>query len=184
MKANAIFPRGLGLVCLFGMAQAVAADPPAAAAGMSKTECAVWARERSFARAVADHDAAAFAEHLHAGAVFIGGPQPLRGARAVTEGWAGIVRGDRVRLSWAPEQVVIGGDADTALSMGPFWIEDAAAKAEPRFRTGRFISTWKRGADGKWLVLFDGGGGSKPEPATTAEVDAMRAALPQSCGAG
>ncbi|WP_242108458.1 YybH family protein [Luteimonas aquatica] len=160
--------------------QASGPAPPA----MSAAECEVWARERSFARSVADHDAAAFAGHLHPGAVFIGGPQPLRGARAVAEGWAPLIRGEGMRLRWYPEQVVIGGDPDTALSMGPYWLEDARPGADPRYRLGRFISTWKRDGHGTWHVLFDGGGGNAARPATDAEVAALKAALPADCPRG
>lgn len=170
---------------LIGMAwvpEAPAAEPaPPPVIAMSAAECEVWTRERSFAQSVADHDAAAFAEHLHPGAVFIGGPQPLRGAKAVAEGWAPLVAGEKVRLRWHPEQVVIGGDPDVALSMGPYWLEDPRPGADPRYRSGRFISTWKRDADGTWHVLFDGGGGSEAKPASEAEIAALQAALPATC---
>ena len=51
------------LALLAGSLQAAPAETP------HQAECAVWQRELSFARSVADHDAAAFAEHLHPQAV-------------------------------------------------------------------------------------------------------------------
>lgn len=171
--------RNAVLIALLSLPAAVPGAPPAPA--MSAAECEVFARERSFAAALARHDAAAFAEHLHPGAVFIGGPQPARGRETIVEQWGPLVEGRGVRLRWGPDLVVIGGDPDTALSMGPYWMEDPTPGATPRFRTGRFISTWRRDADGGWHVLFDGGGGSQPVAASTEEVERLVAALPVAC---
>ncbi|MBS0381229.1 MAG: nuclear transport factor 2 family protein [Proteobacteria bacterium] len=166
---------GLMVVALGGSA-APAPSP------MTAAECAVWQRELGFAQSVANHHARAFAAYLHPGAVFIDDGGTARGAPAVVAKWAPLVRGDGVRLRWHPERVVIGGDPDTALSMGPYWFDDPQQKTtEPRFRVGRFISTWKRDRHGVWHVLFDGGGGSQPQPATTEQVLALQAKLPQTC---
>jgi ketosteroid isomerase-like protein len=162
-------------------ASARAQPAPASSAGLTAAECDVWSRERSFAQSVADHDAAAFAEHLHPGAVFLGGPEPVRGRDAVVAAWAPLVKGDRIRLRWHPEQVVIGGDADIALSTGPYWLEDPSPDANPRFRIGRFISTWRRDAAGTWHVLYDGGGNNRTEPASAEDVAKLVASLPQAC---
>ena len=176
-----IAPLLASLLLASAMAPATAQSGPAPAARMSPAECEVWTRERSFAQTVADHDAAAFAEHLHPGAIFIGGPEPARGKDAVIAGWAPLVKGDGVRLRWSPDQVVIGGDPDIALSMGPFWLEDPTPGANPRFRSGRFISTWRRDAQGTWHVLYDGGGGSRPEPASADDIARLVASLPATC---
>lgn len=154
-----------------------AANPPAP---MTAVECVVWQRGLGFAQAVANHDAKTFASFLHPGAAFVDDGGVARGAPAVIAKWAPLVRGDGVRLHWHPERVVIGGDRDTALSMGPYWLDDPKQTAEPRFRVGRFISTWKRDRHGVWHVLFDGGAG-RPEPATTEQVLALQAKLPKAC---
>src|SRR5689334_15818368 len=72
--------------------------PPAAAVApapaMSESECQVWNREISFAASVEKHDAQAFAEHLHPGAVFLGGTnKPRRGSEAIAAAWTDIVAG-------------------------------------------------------------------------------------------
>src|SRR5580658_9095827 len=57
-------------------------SPPAATPKprFSAVECEVWNRERSFAASVEHHDAAAFAEHVHAKAAFDAtSPEPTRG---------------------------------------------------------------------------------------------------------
>ncbi len=168
-------------------AMALADDKPAASATMSATasmstdECAVWERERSFAHSVERHDAKAFAEHVHPQAAFIGGAEATRGRDAVVREWTPIIEGKQVVLRWHPESVVIAGDPNIALSRGPYWIEDHDPKAAQPFRVGQFISTWVRGKDGRWQVLFDGGGGSVAKPASAEEVAALKARLPEHC---
>ncbi len=168
---------------------AVLADAPAAPASavpavarMSADECTVWNREVSFAASVANHDAAAFAEHLHPGAVFLGGNnKPRRGSAMIAGAWAGIVKGDDGVLHWHPDTVVIGGDPNVALSRGPWWTADNSPDAKAPFVTGSYISTWVRDKKGVWQVLFDGGGGGEPKPASAEDIAKLEASLPASC---
>lgn len=142
-----------------------------------QAECAVWQRELSFARSVADHDAAAFAEHLHPQAVFGVSGKPTRGREAIIREWAGLIDGSALILRWYPAVVTLGGDGRTAYSSGPALYEDPKTGAA---RLGRFGSVWQRGDDGVWRVLFDDG--ITPQPADDAAVqrfhDGYRAACP------
>jgi ketosteroid isomerase-like protein len=123
----------------------------------SDAECAVWARERSFAASVERHDAEAFAEHLHAGAVFNAGDfDATRGREAVARSWSRIVEGRDVVLRWWPGVVQIGGAPDVALSRGPYLLELPALEPAHRWRVGEFQSVWLRDRDtGTWRVLYD-----------------------------
>jgi len=162
---------------VIGTAAAAEPIPP-----MTADECLVWARERGFAQSVEQHDAGAFAAHLHEGAVFIGGGgRVTRGRAAVTDAWSAIIAGTNGVLYWHPQQVLIGGDPDVALSRGPWWLRNPDPQAGQPWLLGQFISTWLRGADGQWYVLFDGGGGNEPRPASDEEIIALRAALPAGC---
>jgi ketosteroid isomerase-like protein len=167
-------------------APAFAADPPPPppappAPKMSAAECEVWNRERSFARSVDEHDTAAFKAHVHPGAVFFGGPNGRHvGRDGVAEGWKEIIAGGAQSLHWYPRQATIGGDPGVAHSIGPFWIEDTTPDAKERYLTGQFISIWTK-VDGEWMVLFDGGGGGRPQPATKEQVDALKASLAPEC---
>jgi ketosteroid isomerase-like protein len=174
-------PRSLLLLPLLCAAHVAGAAEPAPPAGADNARCIVWARETSFAQAVIDHDAAAFAGHLHPDAVFIGGDgTPTHGATAIASDWAGIIAGKGVVLYWYPDAVDVAADGRLALSRGPYWMEipaDADQAAAPtRYRAGRFVSTWLRGDDGQWQVVFDGGGGNVAVAASEAEVAALAAA--------
>ena len=155
-------------------AQAQSAAPVEPAPSLSAAECAVWARETSFAQSVATHDTTAFAEHLHPQAVFgAKQPRPTRGRDAIAESWAGLIAGTKVILHWYPAMVAIGGESDIAYSSGPALYEAVDPKASPRYRIGAFQSVWHKGADGTWRVLFDDG--IAPQPATDADVAAFHA---------
>ena len=157
--------------------------PPNSGPVLSARECEVWARELSFAQSVADHDAAAFASHLQAGAAFgASRPAPTRGREAIAQRWAGIVEGKAVRLQWYPTRVTIGGAKDVAWSSGPSLFEDLAPDAKQRFSIGMFHSVWHRDADGVWRVLFDDG--IEGRPATSAEAMAFRDARRTTCPRG
>ena len=142
--------------------------------------CEVWARELAFAQSVADHDAAAFAAHLHPAAVFgVTRAQPLRGEREILAGWQGIVDGSAVKLWWYPDRVNAGGDGEIVASSGPALYQDPATGA---YRIGRFSSVWQRGDDGAWRVVFDDG--LEPKPADAAQAQAFHAGRVTACPPG
>jgi ketosteroid isomerase-like protein len=130
----------------------------------SADECAVWRREQSFARSVEDHDARAFASHLHAGTVFNAGSADAdRGRDAVARSWAEIVDGKTIALRWRAGIVQIGGESTVAVSRGPYILQRLQAGA-PIFRVGLYQTVWLRDrGDGVWRVLFDGSA-SAPQP--------------------
>ncbi|MGO1073157.1 YybH family protein [Lysobacter sp. CA199] len=147
---------------------------------LSDEECAVWARELSFARSVAEHDTKAFASHLHAQAAFgAGRPQPTRGRERVVEQWAGLIEGKTLRLRWYPTRVTIGGDGEVAWSTGPALYHKLDPGAEPRYSIGAYQSVWRRDGDGAWKIVFDDG--LTPRPATEAEAMAFERGRREDC---
>lgn len=135
---------------------------PSSAPGKSTEECAVWGRELSFARSVADHDAGAFVEHIAEDAVFdVGKSEPMRGRDTIARLWTDIVAGKGIRPRWYPTSVVLSGHGNLAWSTGPVLIENPDAKAGERYQVATFRSVWRKGEDGVWRVLFDDGGTAK-----------------------
>ncbi len=152
----------------------------------SADECAVWRRERSFAKSVEAHDLPAFESHLHPGTVFnAGAAEADRGRVAVVQGWAGIVEGKGIVLRWRPGIVNIGGDPAIAISRGP-WILQAMGDGVPSFSVGFYQTVWVRDAkDATWRVLFDAGASTPLKVADRAAAASWVAEQPMSdCAAG
>lgn len=171
------------IVAMLLSASPAMAQQPATVPALDKAECEVWERELGFARSVAMHDAAAFAEHVHPQAAFnSGAPQPLRGREAIVAAWSDIIAGRGLKLSWYPERVTIGGPGDVAWSSGPALFEDLAPDTKQRWSIGKFHSVWHRDADGTWRVLFDQGAGRAP--ADAAAVEAFQAGRRSRCPGG
>lgn len=169
---------------LIAVAAAAQTPPkPLPVAPLSDDECAVWARELSFAASIAEHDAKAFAAHLHEQAAFgSGSPQPTRGRDEIAQRWAGLIEGKTLRLRWYPTRVTIGGARDVAWSTGPALYQKLEPGAEPRYSIGAYQSVWYRGQDGIWRVLFDDG--LVPRPATEAEAMAFQNGRRETCPQG
>jgi ketosteroid isomerase-like protein len=154
-----------------GLAQAQAADDPA---------CQVWQRELSFAHSVQRHDAAGFAAHVAADAVFDANTAtPTRGRDAIGRQWAGFIDGRLQRLDWYPQQVVVTDGGRLAYSSGSYLYEHLAPGAKQHDTIGHFATTWLRGSDRIWRVVFDGGDAGNA--ATAAEVAAFHAGRRSAC---
>ncbi len=140
--------------CTFATAAPVGAQGrvPAglpAPAGLASEAKTVWETELAFAKTMADRDHGAFMTFLAEDAVFVG-RTALRGRSQVAEGWRRYFDGAQAPFSWFPDQVEVTASGTLALSKGPVY--DPAGK-----RTGTFISTWRKDADGKWRIVLDTG---------------------------
>lgn len=171
------FPRIACIAALILAGLGVSAAEPASAAADS-ARCQVWQRELGFARSVADHDAIAFAEHLHPQVVFGMERKPSVGREKIVADWQGIIDGTALKLEWYPDAVAVGGDGRTAYSSGPALYQDPKTGA---FRHGRFRTVWQVDEDGAWRVIFDDG--NHPEPADATAVRAFREGSGKACDA-
>jgi ketosteroid isomerase-like protein len=110
----------------------------------------VIAAESSFAASMATRDIDAFATLVAPDAVFFGATGSLRGKQAVVEGWRPLFEGPSAPFSWKPQSVDVLPSGTLAWSSGP--VHDASGR-----QIGNFNSVWRRGANGKWLVILDKG---------------------------
>jgi ketosteroid isomerase-like protein len=106
--------------------------------------------EISFAKTMADRDAAAFATLLSKEAIFVSGGRVTHGAVEVAARWKQYFNGPQAPFSWAPEQVQVLESGTLALTSGP--VRDPSGK-----RIGTFNSVWRREGKGRWRIVFDNG---------------------------
>ncbi|HEY6641610.1 nuclear transport factor 2 family protein [Povalibacter sp.] len=106
--------------------------------------------ETAFAATMERRDHAAFASYIAEDAVFFDKAAALRGREAIAAGWKPLYEGPHAPFSWHPESVEVLASGTLAHSSGP--ILDPQGQ-----RVGTFNSVWRRGADGRWQVVFDKG---------------------------
>ena len=153
---------------------------PASAAD-ANARCVVWNRELSFAASTVAHDDRAFVEHVHPQAMFVEGEKGVtRGRDAILVEWRPILAGQPVLLLWHPTSVVVADGAATAVSRGPYIIEDPRPNAAARYKKGLFQSVWVKDTDGAWRVLIDGGT-PPPVAITSEEAERIKSELSAPC---
>jgi ketosteroid isomerase-like protein len=136
----------LGLALCGPLALAQTASAPE----LNRLKQVVWDTETAFAKTMADRDLAAFTRLLSADTVFQGSKGPLRGPDAVVAAWKKLFDGAQPPFSWQPDNVVVTGHGDLAMSTGP--VRDPAGKV-----VARFNSVWRQEAPGVWRILLDMG---------------------------
>jgi ketosteroid isomerase-like protein len=110
----------------------------------------VRARERAFAKTMADRDHTAFVSFLADETVFFGGSGPLRGKDAVAVAWKRFYEGPKAPFAWEPDTAEVLASGSLAMTSGPVF--DPEGK-----RIGTFNSIWRLEADGQWRIVFDKG---------------------------
>lgn len=130
------------LICAFAQAPV----PESPLAGLIRTE-------RAFAALAGRQSTrAAFLAYLHPQAVVFQ-PGPVNGrahweARAENPGL----------LTWFPAFAEVSEDGRMGYTTGPAeFRKDRAKPQEPPIWKGRFVSVWRKGADGSWRLVFDAG---------------------------
>lgn len=137
-------------------------------------ECEVWNREKSFSASVENHDAKTFAEHLETSAVFNNGDgSSIKGRGEITKEWVDIIEGPNLVLRWHPDFVSVSSDGKTAVSRGPYWMENPNPEAKRKFMIGMFQSTWVKNTKGQGHMFVDGGTPG-PTPATPEQLAALK----------
>ena len=135
------------LACALPAGAATLHGPKDAAESVLATEHAFVARVREAGVAAAFRD---FMDPTD-GLSFGGGP-PMRGSKAIFEGHGG-AKPNADKLTWEPEEIFAAKGGDMAVSWGTYVFTPAAANAKPS--TGRFVTVWRKTADGTWKGLVD-----------------------------
>lgn len=104
--------------------------------------------ERAFAKSMADRDFTAFTEFLDVDAVFVSGPNVLRGKAQVAAAWKPLFESADAPFSWQPETVIALPSGTLALSTGPVVAPDGKISVY-------YNSTWRKNAEGEWKIIFD-----------------------------
>lgn len=124
--------------------------------------------ETGFSRAAENRDLVRFLEFVDPDARFAN-VAVSKGKDEIAASWAAVFDQDGPAMRWRPAVTEVSADGQLALSRGPYRSVRKGADGERIESWGHFISTWRKTADGEWLVLFDSGGDNGMTP-TEAEV--------------
>lgn len=134
---------GTALACA---ATAAALPPPESLETLARE---VTERESAFARTMAERRFDLFADFVGEDAVFRGATL-LVGRQTVLARWKSFYDAAQAPFSWRPDLVTVAADGRSAVSTGP--VSDAQGRV-----VSRFMTLWRREADGRWRVAVDQG---------------------------
>jgi ketosteroid isomerase-like protein len=148
-----------GVACAGGRAGAGWTGDRAAAAAQEARDA-----DRAMATAVAVRDIGAFSGLVAVEALFFSARGPLPGRAAVALGWAPFFAPDGPRLAWTPDRAEASPSGDLVFTFGPYTFTAAGGAQE----TGRYLTAWRREADGKLRAAIDAD--AEPGPPVPPEV--------------
>ena len=154
---------GFGLAPQVALAQLAFPDANAQAAPNPLTDPTVkpgkmllFDLEARFAKDVLERGGAGFADWFAEDGVALGnGAAPLIGKVAIQKSanWDPKV----YQLTWTPTDAQMGPSGDMGYTWGHFEGHSKDASGNPVTVTGRYITVWKKQADGHWKVALDAG---------------------------
>lgn len=92
--------------------------------------------------------------------IVLGHEEPNIGKDAVRKAMASLNDPD-ASLTWAPTYGEMFASGDLGFTTGKWVRKGKDKQGVERVRTGRYLSVWKKQADGSWKVVWDGGA---PDP--------------------
>lgn len=112
--------------------------------------------EARFAKDVLNRGGAAFADWFAEDGVVLGnGAAPLIGLVAIVKSanWSP----KAYQLTWTPTDAVMGPSGDMGYTWGHFEGHSKDANGNAVTTTGRYMTIWRKQADGNWKVALDAG---------------------------
>jgi ketosteroid isomerase-like protein len=114
--------------------------------------------DRAFARSVADRRLEAWVEAFDTTGIqmrpnrpFTPGHEEIR--RLMTPAFADT----SWHLSWEPRLAFVSASADLGYTLGTYQSVRRDSTGQERSGTGKYVTIWRKQADGGWKAVFDGG---------------------------
>jgi ketosteroid isomerase-like protein len=117
--------------------------------------------EARFAKDVLERGGAGFADWFAEDGVTLGnGVAPSVGRVAITKSsnW----NPKNYQLTWTPTDAMMGPSGDFGYTWGHFEGHSKNANGKPITTSGRYITVWRKQADGQWKVVLDAGANEPP----------------------
>jgi ketosteroid isomerase-like protein len=81
----------------------------------------------------------------------------LVGREVKEKRWAGLLNDPAMTIQWKPTQAEITATGDFGFTMGRYQTRRRDEKGAGLVASGKYVTFWKKQADGSWKVVFDAG---------------------------
>jgi ketosteroid isomerase-like protein len=135
------------------------------AAGDSE-ESALLKADRDFSEATVSRRLEGFRSFLAANASTLRADKPvIAGKEALSATWQPLLANPALGISWSPLSASGSNRGDLGYTVGTYEITQSDDKGKHVVGTGKYLTVWRKQADGSWKVEFDTGvADSEPEP--------------------
>lgn len=130
-------------------------DPPPDPAAV---QASLMAADRAFAAATAARGLEGWMAAFEASAIQMEPDVPFTpGLEHIRAGIAPAFADTSWHLTWEPAMAFASVAGDLGYTLGTWKSKRIAANGAERVSTGKYVTIWRRQADGTWKVAFDGG---------------------------
>ena len=139
--------------------------PLADSPSTQELEQQLMAADRAFAKAATEHGLDGWMEYMADDAARIEklGGKFIKGKEAIRKSDAALFADPQRRLVWEPVDAHIHADRQSGLTSGRYrLVKKGEDGKESVIAQGSYFTGWRKQADGKWKVTFDGGGPDAP----------------------
>ena len=117
-------------------------------------EAAIRGLDSAWVKAVASKNAQQAASYYtDDGTLMAPGMAVASGKDAIEKGWTGLMALPGFALTFAPDKIVVAGDA--AYEIGSYALTTNDKKGKPQTTNGKYIVVWVRQPDGSWKAAVD-----------------------------
>lgn len=86
--------------------------------------------------------------------------EPVSGKHSISAFLTRASEGDKSVFSWTPSRAEVAHSGDLGFTFGNYEVKGTGPDGKPRTQRGKYVSIWKKQADGSWKVLVDIGNSS------------------------
>ena len=124
--------------------------------------------DREWARATAEKGVDGFASFIAEDTLFLAGGSPLiRGRQGAVDAWGGLLTDSSSSITWEPILAVLAESGELGYTVGQYTMTVPGENGERLVEKGKYVTIWRKQADGSWKVVLDGGNPDGPMKAMT-----------------
>jgi ketosteroid isomerase-like protein len=143
----------LGAVVL-AMAGALAARR----AGGDAEQAALLKADRDFSEATVSKRLEGFRSYLADNVRTLRADKPvIEGKQALSDTWKALLTNPSMTIQWAPLSASASKQGDMGYTVGTYEVTQTDEKGKHVVGTGKYVTIWRKQADGSWKVEFDTG---------------------------